>query len=161
MNKFIFIILIIFSLIANANDKNEINYDLIIEVSSKRQGAYLIRYYQTLRSTCLGYLDIIVFSENNADGSTKPVISSTKPICHLFNKEIATEYIDVDIDKIEFEEDLVRLHLNYTPAREREFGVYKTECTVKVSDGKFGDLVCKEGERLSDDEVKELFRALN
>lgn|SRR5699024_7745914 len=145
MNKFIFLILVSFSLISNANDKDEIDYKYIIDLSSDRQGDYLIRYYQTLGTFCLGYLDIIDFNKSNKEDSTDWAISNTKPLCHLFDKEIAANYAGADIDKIEFEEDLVRLHVSYFYLR--KFGEYKTECTVKVKDGEFGELECEEGVR--------------
>jgi len=144
MKKFIFLLLISSSLITNANDSNEIDNDFIIRVSTDRQGAYLIRYYQTLDSFCLGHLDSVAFDESNKR-STSWVIANTKPLCHLYDKEVATGYTDAHVEKVEFEEGLVRLFISYTHLR--KFGEYKTECTVKVEDGEFGELECEEGVR--------------
>lgn len=145
MKKVIFLVLISLSLIANANDKNKIDYDFIVRVSTDRQGEYLIRYYQTLDSFCLGHLDSIAFDKSNKN-YTDWVILNTKPLCHLYDKEVATGYTDAHVEKVAFEEGLVRLFISYTYLR-GPYGEFKTECTVKVSDGEFGDLVCEEGKR--------------
>lgn len=144
MKKIIFLLLISLSLIVNANDKNKIDYDFVVRVSTDRQGEYLIRYYQTLNSFCLGHLDSIAFDKSNKN-YTDWIILNTKPLCRLYDKEVATGYTDAYVEKVEFEKGLVRLFISYTHLR--KFGEFKTECTVKVSNGEFDDLVCEEGKR--------------
>src|SRR5699024_5394995 len=127
-----------------------IDYEMIKEMEYTGMDDYLIRYFQTFDTEspyCLGYLDSLAYKKERDDYlyPSLRTIHQTKPLCHLYDKEVATGYTDAHVEKVEFEEDLVRLHVSYFYLR--KFGEYKTECTVKVKDGEFGELECEEGVR--------------
>lgn len=77
---------------------------------------------------------------HQAESSIKPSPSV------IYTAEVGSGYTEAYVEKVEFEKGLVRLFISYTYLR-GPYGEFKTECTVKVSNGEFDDLVCEEGKR--------------
>ena len=143
----LFLLFIALPSIALAEKSADVNYEMISTVEyTGSLDEYIIRYFTIFDSEspyCLGYLDSLAYKDKNAKYPSGRTLYQTKPLCHLYGREVGSGYTDAHVEKVEFEKGLVRLFISYTYLR-GPYGEFKTECTVKVSDGEFGDLVCEE-----------------
>jgi hypothetical protein len=132
--------LMIFPLSVSAHS-GKINYELIVESISERVGEYVIRYFNTLKSPCMGDLQSLTSDKNNNWS-----IYQTKTLCELDGKSTATDFTDATIKKLEFKESSIHMVISTTELRPT--GEYLRRCTIKVNKGKFSPMSCDKPKRV-------------
>lgn len=129
-----FFSLVIASLSVSAQT-DKINYKLIVESKSERMGQYVIRYFNTLKSPCMGYLQSLISDKGNNWS-----IYQSKALCELDGKSTRTDYAYAGIKDLYFEDDSIRIIINSFPLVSG--GEYLSHCTIKVNKGKFSPMAC-------------------
>ena len=142
MSKILLFSLMMVSLSVSAYTGN-IRYELIIESSSERMGQYVIRYFNTLKSPCMGYLQNLT-----SDKSNNWSIYQTKTLCELDGKPTTSGFTAATITKLEFKESSI--HMVIITTELRPTGEYLRHCTIKVNKGTFSLMHCSKAGRAED-----------
>lgn len=111
-----------------------VDYNLVSEAHSFRQGKTLIRYIQTYGKPCT-YFQLI----DSRDGWR---VTDTQNFCGMDGKSFLTDFADAEVSNISVSERGVAMSLSVTPLE--PIGEQKKECFMPVLNGAFGVIECRD-----------------